>query len=179
MRYGIPIPGTKIMNPLRGKAVSFATLAAMSLAVLTACGSPAANQATPTTHPATSAAATHSAPALADASQLATRMGLKAFTAYNATTDPNNLLGRQGEYTSKINWSDASDPGQLSNSIEVFSNTGDMNSRLEYLKAFKPPFGDGYDYTAGTAILRLSSDWTPAQAKQLQVKFNTAQGSAS
>jgi hypothetical protein len=169
----------QIMNPrrwpLRAKAVSATTLAAVSLAVATACSTQTAHltpviQSTPS--------ATHAAVALT-ASQFATRMGVKDFTAYNATTDPNKLLGRQGEYISKINWSDAGDPGQLSNSIEVFSNTGDMNARLDYLKAFKPPFGDGYDYTAGTAILRLSSDWTPAQAKQLQVKFNAAQGSAS
>ena len=69
---------------------------------------------------------------------------------YNATTDPNHLLGRQGGYTSKTAWvtpaavaagagSPSSDPGgtEFGGGIEVFATTADAQSRLAELKAFK------------------------------------------
>jgi hypothetical protein len=38
----------------------------------------------------------------------------------------------------------------------------------------QPPFGDGYDYLDGAAILRLSNYLTPAQAHAYQDAFATA-----
>jgi hypothetical protein len=97
---------------------------------------------------------------------------------YNAVTDPNRLLGRQGGYTSKVAWQDqraiaagaskptASDRGgnEFGGGIEVFPTVAAAAQRLAYLKSFQPPLGDGYDYQSGTVILRLSNYLTPAQA---------------
>ena len=58
---------------------------------------------------------------------------------YTASTDTNHLLGRQGEYTSKVNWGANQD-----NPIEVFTNLADAQARQQCLSAFRPPFGDGY-----------------------------------
>jgi hypothetical protein len=108
-------------------------------------------------------------------------------TVYNATTDPNHLLGRQGGYTSKVAWvvpaavsagagSPSSDPGgtEFGGGIEVFAATADAQSRLDELKAFKPPLGDGYDYLAGGAVLRLSNYLTPDQAARFRSAFESA-----
>lgn len=97
-------------------------------------------------------------------------MHLGRVTVYNATTDPNTLLGRQGEYASKVNWGP-----NLDSSIEAgFPALADAQAREQYVEAFKPPFGDGYDYLVGTALLRLSESYTPAQAKSLEAAFKTA-----
>jgi hypothetical protein len=93
--------------------------------------------------------------ARADASQIAQRMGIGNFTAYTAATDPNHLLGRQHEYTSKINWEGGS--------IEVFPNAAYAKGRETYVQAFTCPFGDGCDYLDGTrpAAPRLRADSGP------------------
>lgn len=65
-------------------------------------------------------------------------------------TGPNHLLGRNNEYTSKVNWS--------AGSIEVFPaarDARDAQAREAYIKSFTCPIGDGYDYPDGTALLRL------------------------
>ena len=105
---------------------------------------------------------------------------------YNATTDPNHLLGRQGGYTSKVAWADpaaikagAGSPGndrggtQFGGGIEVFPDAADAQARYEELRAFKPPLGDGYDYLAGTAILRLTQFLTPGQASRYEAEFRS------
>ena len=87
-------------------------------------------------------------------------MNLRHLTAYNAATDPNHLLGRQGGYTSKINWSNGS--------IEVFSTQAQAQKRQTYLQAFAgTPFGDGYDYLVGAYLLRIFDSQTPTQAHTL------------
>jgi hypothetical protein len=150
------------MKPLVRGAIG---VAAASLLTLTACGSAGA----------VSAPATASAPAAArsalTASQIAQRMDIGSFTAYTAATDPNHLLGRQHEYTSKVNW-----PG--GSSIEVFPDAQYAKAREAYVQAFTCPFGDGYDYLDGTALLRLACALTPAQAKANEALFNKALGTA-
>ena len=128
------------------------------------------------TSASTSPSASTSAPAHATptAEQIAKLMHLPApVFGYTATTDENHLLGRPGQYTSKVNWgaptSDDSD-----NSIEVFPTSADAATRAGYLAAFKPPFGDGYDHQNGAALLRLSADVTPAQARVLIAEFDKA-----
>ena len=114
-------------------------------------------------------------------------LSIRDLIVFNATTDPNHLLGRQNEYTSKDAWVDSaaiaagagnpsSDPGaiEFGGGIEVFPSVADAQARLAYLKAFQPPIGDGYDYLAGPAILRLSNYLTPAQATRFHAAFDTA-----
>ena len=91
-------------------------------------------------------------------------MNLHHVTAYTAATDPNHLLGRQGGYTSKINWPNGS--------IEVFSTPAEAQKRKTYLQAFAgTPFGDGYDYLVGTYLLRIFDSQTPTQAHALEAEF--------
>jgi hypothetical protein len=53
----------------------------------------------------------------------------------------------------------------------VFASAADAQARERYLSAFRPPIGDGYDYLAGDALLRLRAENTPAQAHALEARF--------
>jgi hypothetical protein len=133
---------------------------------LTACGGSSSHPAAANPTMPMTGTITHATPS---AEIIAARMKLHGVTAYNAKTDPNKLLGRQGEYTSKVNWG----PGR-NNSIEVFKTNADLMSRANYVSGFKCPFGDGYDFSAGTALLRLGCDLTPAQAHAEEARFSAA-----
>jgi hypothetical protein len=133
-------------------------------------------------------AARHTASAAALAGDLkAAGLPVQQLIVYTATTDPNHLLGRQGGYTSKVAWVDpravkagagnpASDRGgiEFGGGIEVFPDAASARARYERLRGFQPPFGDGYDYLSGTAILRLSQYLTPAQAHAYRAAFTAA-----
>jgi hypothetical protein len=115
------------------------------------------------------------------AEQIATRLNLGkvSASAYDAKTDPNGLLGRQGQYTSKVNWGSigTTDDAEQRSSIEVFPNAGDAQARLDYVKGFSGTFvGDGYDYLTGSALLRLSRSYTPDEAKDIENSFRNATG---
>jgi hypothetical protein len=109
---------------------------------------------------------------------------LSSLIVYTAATDPNAMLGRQGGYTSKVAWVDRravrQDAGDergsigLGGGIEAFPTAAGARARYEYLRGFQPPFGDGYDFLDGTAILRLSQYLTPAQARAYKAAFTTA-----
>jgi hypothetical protein len=153
----------------RTSGTAAAVLATVVFAGAVGCSSgspsPAATLTVTATPVAPSAPATPAAqvrPALT-ASQIATGMDIGSFTAYTAETDPNHLLGRQREYTSKINWS--------AGSIEVFSDAADAKARQAYVRAFTCPLGDGYDYLDGTVLLRLDCSMTPAEAKASEALF--------
>ncbi|MCW2890748.1 MAG: hypothetical protein QOG28_2076 [Trebonia sp.] len=137
--------------------------AALAAVTLAACSSGSSGSA------ATASTTTQARPALT-ASQIAQRMGIGNITAYTGATDPNHLLGRQHEYTSKINWEGGS--------IEVFPNAAYAKARETYVQAFTCPFGDGYDYLDGTALLRLACALTPAQAQANEALFKKVLGAA-
>jgi hypothetical protein len=151
------------------------------VASLAACGSSGTPQsapavpasASPSVSPPlpTASAAESQSPTCSPAAVVARRMDIKDFTTYTATTDPNHLLGRQGEYTSKINWGQDRGNGDIFSSIEVFPDAADAQLRYVYLRAFRPPLGDGYDYLYHAAILRLATIYTPPQAAALKASF--------
>lgn len=97
---------------------------------------------------------------------------------YTASSDPNHLLGRPGEYTSKVNFADTRLPadtdaqGNLSvgggGSIEVSDSASAAEKRAAYVAtiAQSAPIFNEYDFRAGVVLLRLSSQLTPDQAKQ-------------
>lgn len=122
---------------------------------------PAIPQTAPTT-PQTAPQATVTAESLATHLR-ASGLPMAGYVAYTAASDPNHLLGRQNEYTSKINWSGGS--------IEVFPTADEAQTRITYLKSFGPPLGDGYDYISGSAVLRLFTALTPSQAKEYETAF--------
>lgn len=148
--------------------LSCAAVAAAACLALAACDGSAQHQAT-TSRPAATAspAASHTAPS---AEVIAAGLHLRHVHAYNAATDPNHILGRQHGYTSKVNWG-AARAADSYNSIEVFGNTADARARKHYLADFSCPFGDGYDYLAGAALLRIDCQATPAQARALEARF--------
>ena len=168
--------------------------AAILAGAITACGAAApapAGSATGHPAPGASAPATHAqSPSAAEIAARLKAAGLpvSALITYTAVTDPNHLLGRQGEYTSKVAWQDpraiaagagqpaASDLGgiEYGGGIEAFGSVAAAAQRLAYLKSFTPPIGDGYDYQAGMAILRLSNYLTPAQAQVYRTAFTAA-----
>ena len=75
--------------------------------IVAGCGS--SPHASPAQHATTPAQQRTSTPATVSAAVLTQRMKaaglpIASVTVYNATTDPNHLLGRQGGYTSKVAW---------------------------------------------------------------------------
>jgi hypothetical protein len=167
-----------------------ARLAAIVLTVLLAAGCAGGSAPASAGHTSSSPrpSASHSAPALS-AAALAARLkaaGLpvRHLIVYTPVTDPNHEMGRQGGYTSKVAWADPraarQDAGDtrgsigLGGGIEVFPTAAGARARYEYLRGFQPPFGDGYDYLSGAAILRLSQYLTPAQAHAYEAAFTAA-----
>lgn len=165
-------------------------LAAAVLAAVTIAGIATAGCAG--TAPASQAAATHAQPLSAAAlAQSLSEHGqpVSGLIVYTTATDPNHLMGRQGGYTSKVAWTDtravkagagvpasADEKGgiQYGGGIEVFPTAAGAQARYQELKGFTAPFGDGYDYLAGTAVLRLSQYLTPAQARQYESALRQA-----
>lgn len=99
--------------------------------------------------------------------------------AYTDSNDPNKLLGRPGQYVSKINFKDTRVVQQYVNntgakievsdggSVETFASATDAQNRFKYIQAISKSssmFAE-YEYIQGDAILRISNDLTPAQAK--------------
>ena len=161
------------------------TGAALALGI-TACGgsTPSAAPATPgsavtASQPSVSPAASVIAGQLAHAG-----LGVTHLITYTEATDPNHLMGRQGGYTSKVAWTDpaaitagaqAAQGGSVTGGgIEVFPTAAEAQARYAKLKGFTAPIGDGYDYLAGTAVLRLSQYLTPAQAAAYRAAFMKA-----
>lgn len=104
---------------------------------------------------------------------------------YTAANDPNNLLGRPGQYISKDNFKDtrisSSDTGvDISvgdgGAVETFANTADAQKRFAYLQSISTSgnamFAE-YEYLDGVTILRISSQLTPDQAKEYQTALKS------
>jgi hypothetical protein len=125
-------------------------------------------------------------------------MPVRRLIVYTAATDPNHELGRQGGYTSKVAWVDRravkayqdglkqdqlgfspglpGDGGSVDNGggIEVFPTAAEARARADFIRGFGSELADGYDYTAGGALLRLSKYLTPAQAQAYRAAFTAA-----
>lgn len=94
---------------------------------------------------------------------------------FDEETDPNNLLGRPGEYTSKASFTDKrldqideDDPN--GGTIEVFETKKDMLSRKRHIENMYDlfPILKMYIFVSADelAILRISYDLTPKKAKE-------------
>lgn len=130
--------------------------------------------------PAASSTAPHDAEHIIAA--LATAIpDAKPATVYTAATDPNNLLGRPGGYTSKADFTDQraqpdlDDAVQKGGSVEVYDDPADAKERAEYiattLKKVKI-FGTEYHYLKGGILLRVSGELTPDEAAEYQTALN-------
>jgi hypothetical protein len=115
---------------------------------------------------------------------MAAGLPISGLIVYNATTDPNHLLGRPTGYSSKDAWQDgridqtgqAAEVGDISwgGGIEVFPNAAEAQERANYLQtidAGSSLFGSEYDYTLGPILVRISGTLTPDQAATYQSAF--------
>lgn len=96
---------------------------------------------------------------------------------YDASNDPNTLLGRPGQYTAKFNFADTRleqpEDDVTGGSIESFASDKDMRNRVEYVKSITestPMFAE-YEYTNGRMFLRLDKGLTPDQAAEYDKVF--------
>lgn len=106
-------------------------------------------------------------------------MPIGKIEVYNESNDPNKLLGRPGQYTSKANFVDTrinepvSGSIEVTNggSIEVFDNKKDADSRYEYISNIAKQGGifAEYDFQDKNVILRISNDLTPEQEKEYEI----------
>ncbi|WP_030172692.1 hypothetical protein [Streptomyces sp. NRRL S-813] len=94
-----------------------------------------------------------------------------------AENDPNHLLGRPNQYTSKITFEDSRvSPTDVSGSekgdvdrggaIEVFGSPSDAKARADYIQTATKsmPALAEYDYVHGKVLVRVSHYLTPKQA---------------
>ncbi|MFE9127082.1 hypothetical protein ACFYOF_16955 [Streptomyces sp. NPDC007148] len=94
-----------------------------------------------------------------------------------AENDPNHLLGRPGQYTSKITFTDVrikpsdvegTEKGDVERggAIEVFSSATDATTRAKYIQTVTKsmPALAEYNYVHGAVLVRVSHYLTPTQA---------------
>ncbi|HST17041.1 MAG TPA: hypothetical protein VLK36_05190 [Gaiellaceae bacterium] len=100
---------------------------------------------------------------------------------YTASSDPNKLLGRPGQYNGKANFRDQTLSGtgfdvENGGSVETFSNLAAARRRFNYVSHVteSSPLLTEYDYLEGTVFLRLSHELTPKQAKVYEGAFRRA-----
>lgn len=165
----------------------------VALVMMTACGgashraasqvAAAPSAATTTAAPVTSTTATTKEPAKDTAAGVAAKLKaaglpITGLIVYDATTDPNHLLGRPNQYTSKAAWVDTRlkvdpnvklDPGDvgLGGGVEVFPDATGARARADRIQSLTqavPILGVEYDYLAGDTLVRVSGNLTPAQA---------------
>lgn len=110
---------------------------------------------------------------------VAAGLPVKGLAVYDASTDPNHILGRPGQYTAKIAWVDtrtpsdtwATDPLPINagGSIEVFGDKAAATARAKEMFAVQKAttiLGVEYDYLTGDAVIRVSGKLTPDQAAE-------------
>jgi hypothetical protein len=112
--------------------------------------------------------------------QLAQRLPtVKLGLVYTAEIDPNHLLGRPGQYSSKVAFTDsriqpapfdAPDSIDRGGSVEVFDDAQGATTRMKYIQAIASgfPMAVEYDYTSGPVLVRVGKIFTPAQAGEYQ-----------
>ena len=96
---------------------------------------------------------------------------------YTEENDPNELLGRPNQYTSKVNFADSRITEQydiennpVGGSIEVFSNSGDATKRKDYVDAIQSQIGalTQYTYQFDNVLMRVDHELTPTQAAEYE-----------
>jgi hypothetical protein len=94
-------------------------------------------------------------------------------TVYNASNDPNKLLGRPRQYLSKASFQDTryiddQDADQYQNTVEVFPTVVLATERRSYIDRVtrRAPFLQQYQFQSGKILLRLDRSFTPTEAKE-------------
>ena len=96
---------------------------------------------------------------------------------YTEETDPNHLLGRPGQYSAKVNFSDSryKSLGLDVGTVEVFKNLEDLDRRYDYVDQLgkQTTMALRYQYKHGNLLMRLDHALTPTQAKEFEAAFNS------
>lgn len=114
-------------------------------------------------------------------------LSITGVIAYTADTDPNKLLGRPGQYTSKAAFVDTRvdtrvdtsekagvDAGsvELGGGVETFADASQAQARMQYIQSVLQNSGGAlgaeYDYLTVGVLLRVSGDLSPDQANGYQ-----------
>jgi hypothetical protein len=95
--------------------------------------------------------------------------------------DPNNLIGRPGQYTSKVVFADpragkaldkATPDNGSGGSVEVFADATAAKTRSDYIQrslaALGPVAGTEYHYLTGPALVRVTGKLPPSKAAQYE-----------
>ena len=109
-----------------------------------------------------------------------------SIVVYDEGTDPNENLGRPGQYIGKADFFDdrMEDTEDNAGTIEFFSSKSDCNDRYEYLCKLSDPelgvFGvNQYIYKYELAVFRVSFDLTPTQAEEYKAAMDEIMGEVS
>lgn len=106
------------------------------------------------------------------ASLSASALPVSEIEVFDAETDPNNLLGRPGQYVLKVSWTDQrlSESLDTGGTVEVFLDADAMQRRADYVEGIgksSPVFLQWIfvDSRLG-AVLRVGKDLTPDEAAE-------------
>ena len=110
---------------------------------------------------------------------------VSATRVYTEATDPNNELGKQGQYQYAGSFYDtaASPPDAVTDnystsdggSIEIYSNNADATARGNYLAQFQSGAVQAGVYkVVGNVVLRVSENYTASQQTQLLALMQSA-----
>lgn len=112
---------------------------------------------------------------------------IEQVNVFNEQTDPNQLLGRPNEYTSKIDFKDfrindeeleQEGLNMVGGTIEVFQNETDLTTRRKYIEDMYVMYADFLNTTKeyfvqrGNALMRITYKLTPEQEKEYEDIFN-------
>ncbi|MFE9844719.1 hypothetical protein [Streptomyces goshikiensis] len=160
----------------RTSTTHLAALAAGTVLLLAGCSSPTSGDSKP--QPASPSTASPAANASSAYKALAAAVPSATGSApVTAESDPNHLLGRPGQYTSKITFKDGRikpddtqgvEAGDVSlgGAIEAFASAADAQTRATYIQTVTKgmPALAEYDYVHGATLVRVSRLLTPEQA---------------
>jgi hypothetical protein len=134
---------------------------------------------------ATAAAPSTTAPAMDAATALANLkdagLPITDSAVITETNDANDLIGRPGQYVSKVAFADSRlgvpiDPAEPGNegggSIEVFADGADAQARSDYIQAtlqsLGPIAGTEYHYLTGPILVRVTGELPPSVAAEYE-----------
>ena len=105
--------------------------------------------------------------------QLKKEMPMTNIQVFTAENDPNEFLGRPGQYIGKASWKDSRFE-DAEGTVEVFKNNKDLQNRKKYLESVfeEYPTFVQYVYVHKNAILRVDKELTPDQAEEYKTNLN-------
>ena len=94
---------------------------------------------------------------------------LDEITSYTEKTDPNTLMNKDGQYTSKafVHDSRIKDDMESGIDVEVFKTEADAKDRKDYIDSFSDvAFLSETSFVNGKVLLRVSNDLTKTEAEE-------------